>query len=177
MDANGLDLPPHHRDLLTTLLNEYESADGPVKAARLADLQDRSTGTVQNVMGKLSALGVVDGVPGPTGGYCPTDRAFEVAGRAGEGDTDPVVLARDFDRVDVTVERIEFVAVHDPDRCRAHVRVRDTTDSLGAGDPVAVGPATPGDLVIAGTVVALPDAGADLIVDVQSAEAPLTRAE
>lgn len=168
-----IDLTSRQRSILTELVNEYQETESPVTAKQLAEALDRDAGTLRNQMQSLTSLGLAEGIPGPKGGYEPTATAYDVLDRDQLEDPETVTLARDFDRVDATVDEIEFTNVHHPETCRARVRFQQSLRDLSEGDEVAIGPTPVSDLVLAGIVVAVDESVNKVILDVAQLEAPL----
>ncbi|WP_324760095.1 TrmB family transcriptional regulator [Haloarcula montana] len=168
-----IELTGSQQRTLTTLVNRHQSADGPVKGRVIADEIDRNLGTVQNQMQSLAALGLVESVSGPSGGYKPTELAYDAIGRDSMDDAESVTLAHDFERVDVTVEEINLTGVHHPEECQARVHLQDPVSQFSVGQAVALGPTPVAGLVVAGTVVAVDATNNQLVVDVAQLEAPV----
>lgn len=174
MDSNTLDLSPPHQTTLTALVNEYSESDSPVKSARIAEQVNRTEGSVKNQMRKLSALGLVDSVPGPRGGYQPTEKAFQALEREQDAAGEKVVVAQNYDRVDVTVDEITLTNVHHPSDCRARVHFQDILEGIDIGDALAVGPTPDFDLVVVGEVLEILGTGDEVILEIGKMEAPFT---
>lgn len=168
-----IELTPSQEQSLTALVNLHDPEAGPVKAKAVADEVDRSLGTIQNQMQRLSQFGVVEGVSGPAGGYEPTDLAYQTLGREPLDETAGMTLAHDFERLDVTVDRITFKSVHHPENCRAEVHLQQSIDGFSVSQAVAVGPTPQAGLVVAGTIEAIEDTANTLILDVAELEAPV----
>jgi len=169
-----VELSNSQRQIVTTLVNKYQQSEEPVKAEAIADAIDRSAGSVRNQMQSLKALDVVAGVPGPAGGYEPTETAFAALGRDDLEEHETVTLSQDFDRVSVTVGRIRFPNVFDAETARAHVYFQQSVPDVDVGDSIAVGPTPLSHLVVAGTVEAVDDAANEVLLDVAVVEAPVT---
>ena len=71
-----MDLSLIQRDILITLITLYHQHSHSIKGEEIADRIQRNPGTVRNQMQALKAIGLVDGVPGPKGGYIPTALAY-----------------------------------------------------------------------------------------------------
>lgn len=160
--------------IITTLVNQYQQSDAPVKSNQIAAAIDRNSGTVRNQMGNLTALDLVDGVPGPTGGYEPTENAFEVLGRENLDEGETITLSQDYERVAVTVDEIEFPNVYHPEECTARVHFQHSARQIDVGDPVAVGPTPLSNLVVVGLVEAINDTADEILLDIAKIESPLT---
>ena len=100
----SIDLNNSQRTMLTTLVNKYQQTGEAVTGEKIAEEIDRNPGTVRNQMQSLTSLGLVEGIPGPTGGYKPTSEAFDAIDRQQLDEAESVVVAHDYERVDVTVE-------------------------------------------------------------------------
>ena len=168
-----IDLTTSQEQTLTALVNHHRPGDGPVKAQTVADAVDRSLGTIQNQMQRLSQLGVVDGVSGPAGGYEPTDLAYQALDREPLDETEAVTVAHDYDRLDVTVDQIRFTSVHHPDSCRVELHLQQSVGDFSVGQAVAAGPTPLSSLVVAGTIEAIDDTTNTLILDVAQLKAPV----
>ena len=57
------------KEILTALINLFREHKHAIKGEMIADVINRNPGTVRNQMQSLKALGLVEGVPGPKGGY------------------------------------------------------------------------------------------------------------
>ena len=72
-----MDLSLIQKDILITLITLYHQHSHPIKGEEIADVIKRNPGTVRNQMQALKAIGLVDGIPGPKGGYNPTSLAYK----------------------------------------------------------------------------------------------------
>ncbi|AGB39919.1 HTH domain-containing protein [Natronococcus occultus] len=170
-----IDLTNSQRTTLTALVNEYQATDAAVSARVVAEETGRNAGTIRNQMQTLSALGLVESVAGPAGGYEPTDAAYSVLDRQQLDDAETVTLARDYDRVDATVDGIDFTNVHHPDLCRAQLHFQQSVRDLENGDPIVVGPSPVAALVVGGRVVTTDETDNVVIVDVEQLQAPIRK--
>lgn len=168
------ELSESQRRILTALVNDFQQTDEPVKAQRIAETIDRDAGSIRNQMQSLKTLNLVEGVPGPSGGYRPTEDAFAVLDRDRLDDRAKVTLSGNYDRIDVTVDEIDFTNVQHPETCTAHVHLQQSAGQIEPGDPVAIGPTPNSNLVIAGELEVINDTADELVVDVAVAEAPLS---
>lgn len=172
-----IELTSTQTTVLTALVNEYDATEEPVKGEAIAELVDRTPGTVRNQMQNLKTLSLVEGVTGPAGGYRPTPLAYETLGRNDVDDPAKLILARNNERVDVTIENIRLTSVHHPTECRARIRLRDSVAAFEVGDAVAAGPTPKSKLLLAGSVVAVDETTNELIVDIAQLEAPVETVE
>ncbi|MBV0903204.1 Rrf2 family transcriptional regulator [Haloarcula salina] len=169
----SIDLNNSQRTMLTTLVNKYQQTGEAVTGEKIAEEIDRNPGTVRNQMQSLTSLGLVEGIPGPTGGYKPTPEAFDAIDRQQLDEAESVIVARDFDRVDVTVEEINLTSVHHPELCRARVHLQHSVQQFEEGQPVILGPTPISKLVIAGTVEAVDESNSEILLDIAKIEAPV----
>lgn len=168
-----MDLTDSQQEILSVLVSEYQTNESPVTGEEIADALDQHPGTIRKQMQSLTALDLVTGIPGPGGGYKPTVNAYAVLDRQTLDEAESLILAREDERSDVTVEAIDFVNVHDPENCRADVTIQEDVTQFSIGDPIIIGPTPQSDLVLAGQVEEI-DAGANqLHLDVARLEAPL----
>jgi predicted transcriptional regulator len=151
--GDHVDLTDTEHRLLATLIDRHGTTESPVKGPVLADDLDRSTATVRNWVGNLTALGLVEGIQGPKGGYRPTAKAYDVLDRQDLDEPATLTMAREFDRIDVVVDRIDFTDVNHPDACRARVRLRGIAHRIDVGDAIALGPTPVANLLLAGEVM------------------------
>ncbi|WP_313691899.1 TrmB family transcriptional regulator [Halorarum halobium] len=167
-----VELSATQRRILATLLEEYESA--PVKGEIIADALDRTAGSTRNEFRSLKALGLIEGIPGPKGGYKPTAAAYDVLSYQDLEEPERLVLAHEHDRVSATVDTIDLIDVGEPDRCRARIHFQEAVDGLAVGDPVVVGPTPVSKLVVVGAVEAVAETADEVVLDVGAMEAPFS---
>lgn len=168
-----VELTESQRELLATLVAAHRESESTVTASTLGESVGRNPATIRNQIQSLKALGLVEGIPGPRGGYKPTTDAYEVLDSEGIDDPESVTLARDYDRVDITVEGIDLTGVNDPEACVARLQFSESVAGIGAGDPIAVGPTPVSGLTLAGEVTAVEESSNTVTVDVARLEAPL----
>jgi predicted transcriptional regulator len=173
MESNDIDISTAQRRMLTAIVDAHADEDSPVSSSRVAELIDRSPGTVKNQMKQLTTLDLVDSVRGPTGGYRPNENTYAVLGKEPLEEQSTVNLAREFKRVDVTVSEIDFTNVHHPTECRAHVHFQEGITGVDVGDPLAIGPTPVFDLVLAGEVLATSETADRILLSVTTVESPL----
>jgi predicted transcriptional regulator len=150
---SSIELTPSQRQILSALVNLHREREEAIKGEQIAEEVDRNPGTIRNQMQSLKALQLVEGVPGPKGGYKPTAAAYDAleVQRMDEPATVPLehngtVLE------DANVESIDLASVHHPEECRAEVHVRGSLRDIHEGDTVRVGPTPLSRLVVEGVV-------------------------
>lgn len=148
-----MELTPIQKEILISLINLFRQHNRAIKGEEIAEIIDRNPGTVRNQMQSLKALRLVDGVPGPKGGYKATSAAYEAL------DIEPMdeeALVRIFrnDRMveNANVAEIDLTTVRHPDLCRASVKVIGNIREFAVGDKIQIGPTPVNKLVIRGEV-------------------------
>ena len=167
-----IELTNSMRTTLTILANEYQATESPVPAKTLANKLDRRAGSIRNQMQSLTSLGVADSKVGPDGGYIPTTIGLEAIDREQLDDVASVTLAHEFERIDATIDKIDFTNVHHPESCRAQIHFQQAVD-LEEGDAIMVGPSPVSSLVVGGEIVTADDTGSSALIDVAELQAPL----
>jgi len=174
---SSIELTPSQRTTLQALVNLHRGARGAVKGERIAEAVDRNPGTVRNQMQSLKALQLVEGVPGPKGGYRPTGTAYDALQMEQLDHAADVPIRHNGERVGANVERIGLTSVHHPEECRAKVRLRGSTAEFEGGDPVTVGPTPLSKLRIEGTVEGTDDTNNALVLTIDEMRAPVEDSE
>ena len=148
-----MDLSLIQKDILVTLISLYHQHSHPIKGEEIAEVIRRNPGTVRNQMQALKAIGLVDGTPGPKGGYNPTARAYrELNLGLTEGEYD-VPISREGEVIrGVKVVEIAFTTLCHPDICQASVRVVGSLRGFEIGDNLTIGPTPVNRLLIRGEV-------------------------
>lgn len=173
---SGLELSSAQRRILRELVTRYRDDETPVKGEVIAAGIDRNAGTVRNQMQSLKTLQLVEGIPGPQGGYKPTAAAYDILSIRDIGEPAPVPLSHGSERVEgVTVADISLTSVLHPENCRAEVTLRGVPgERFSEGDAVAVGPTPLSDLRIDGVVKGFDDLNGTLVLAVESMSTPAT---
>jgi predicted transcriptional regulator len=148
-----MDLSLIQRDILITLITLYHQHSRSVKGEDIADMIQRNPGTVRNQMQALKTIGLVDGVPGPKGGYIPTALAYkELNLNVSEGDYD-VSISRDGEIISgATVREIDFTTLCHPDICHAVIKLFGSAKLFEIGDQITIGPTPVNKLLLRGEV-------------------------
>jgi predicted transcriptional regulator len=148
-----MDLSPIQKDILITLITLYHQSSHSIKGEEIADVLKRNPGTVRNQMQALKALGLVDGVPGPKGGYSPTARAYKELNLGDLESQFEVPIFRDGEKVKgVRVAELDFTTLCHPDLCQAMVRIIGSVKLFRVGDMVTIGPTPVNKLVVRGEI-------------------------
>lgn len=175
---SSIELTPSQKTILTALINLHREAEDAVKGEDIATEVDRNPGTIRNQMQSLKALQLVEGVPGPKGGYKPTATAYEALDVQQMDEPASVPLQHNGESVeDVNVVEIDLSSVHHPELCRAEIHIQGSVREYHEGDSVTVGPTPLSKLVIEGTVDGKDETGNILILQIGGMQAPVGEAE
>ncbi len=146
------------REILQALINLFREKGRAVKGEEISERIDRNPGTVRNQMQSLKALGLVEGVPGPKGGYKATSAAYQALNMTHMEKEADVAIYRNGERVqNVNVAEIDLNTVRHPDMCRASVKILGDARLFNVGDSIQVGPTPVNKLVVRGEVVGRDD--------------------
>jgi len=152
---SSIELTPSQKNILQELVNLYRKTETAVKGEDIAEQVDRNPGTIRNQMQSLKALQLVEGVPGPKGGYKPTANAYDA----------------------LQVEEIDLTSVHHPEECRAEIKLQGSISQFHEGDTVTVGPTPLSKLRIIGTVEGQDDTNNIIILTIDDMKAPVGEVE
>ncbi len=170
---SSIELSPSQRSILSALVTLHRERDAAVKGETIAQEVDRNPGTIRNQMQSLKALQLVEGVPGPKGGYKPTPAAFEALDIQDMDEPARVPVRRAGSTIeDVNVSRINLTSVHHPELCRAEVHVRGSVRDFAEGEPLAIGPTPLSQLLIRGSVDEVVPTDNLLILEIDEMVAP-----
>jgi predicted transcriptional regulator len=170
---SSIELTSSQKTILTALINLHRETEDAVKGEDIAAEVDRNPGTIRNQMQSLKALQLVEGVPGPKGGYKPTANAYEALDVDQMDEPAAVPLLHNGDPVDTAnVGEIDLSSVHHPDLCRAEIHVQGSVREFHEGDSVRVGPTPLSKLVVDGTVDGKDDTDNILILRIDDMRAP-----
>jgi predicted transcriptional regulator len=170
---SSIELTPSQKAILQELVNLYRESETAVKGEDIADRVDRNPGTIRNQMQSLKALQLVEGVPGPKGGYKPTAGAYEALQIEDMEQAADVPFFHDDEPVEgANVQEIDLTSVHHPELCRAEIRMQGSISEFHEGDPIQVGPTPLSKLVIEGTLEGKDDTNNTLIITIDDMRAP-----
>lgn len=153
------------REILEALVELYEKKKESIKGEDISRVLHRTAGTVRNQMQTLKAMGYVDGVPGPKGGYMPAMKAYEILDMRVVKKPYIVNIYRDDKPVDgLAVQRITFPQIQNPTECMAMVSVMGDTRQIKDHDIIKVGPTSQNHLILRGEVVGRDDSKRELMI-------------
>jgi len=170
---SSIELTPSQKRILSALVNLHRQSEDAVKGEDIAEEVDRNPGTIRNQMQSLKALQLVEGVPGPKGGYKPTANAYQALEIERMDQPADVELTRNGEPVtDANVEGIELTSVHHPELCRAEISIRGSIREFHEDDSVVVGPTPLSQLLVEGTLEGKDDTNDILILTIDDMRAP-----
>lgn len=170
---SSIELTPSQKNILQELLNLYKESESAVKGEDIAEMVDRNPGTIRNQMQSLKALQLVEGVPGPKGGYKPTATAYDALQVQNLDEVAHVPLRHSGEeKPDATVEEIDLTSVHHPEQCRAEVKLQGSISDFHEGDSVTVGPTPLSKLRIIGTLAGKDATNNKLVLTIDDMRAP-----
>lgn len=162
-----MELTPIQKDILIALINLQREKDRAVKGEEIAEIINRNPGTVRNQMQSLKVLQLVDGVPGPKGGYKATGEAYEALNITAMDNEALVPIYRNGEIVEgATVAEISFTTVRHPDLCHGMIKVLGNIRSFEQGDLVQMGPTPVNRLIVRGEIVGRDDTGNTLVFSI-----------
>jgi len=162
-----MELATIQKDILNALISLYKKKGRAIKGEEIAEALDRSPGTIRNQMQSLRALELVEGVPGPKGGYKATHQAFQVLELGEIEDEVQVPVLRNGVEVEgLTVVEIEFTTIRHPDVCQAIFKIIGDIKVFNAGDTIQIGPTAINKLVIRGEVTGRDDINGMVLCDI-----------
>ncbi|WP_338728911.1 Rrf2 family transcriptional regulator [Haladaptatus sp. DJG-WS-42] len=171
---SSIELTPSQKRILSALINLHRQTEDAVKGEDIAAEVDRNPGTIRNQMQSLKALQLVEGVPGPKGGYKPTANAYEALEIQDMDQPAEVPLFHNGEAVDgANVTQINLSSVHHPELCRAEISLRGSIREFHEGDEVTVGPTPLSKLVIEGVVDGKDDTDNVIILTIDDMKAPV----
>ncbi|HZD43038.1 MAG TPA: CBS domain-containing protein, partial [Methanomicrobiales archaeon] len=149
-----MDLSLIQREILITLITLYHQHSHAIKGEEIAEVLKRNPGTVRNQMQALKAIGLVDGVPGPKGGYIPTGLAYKEQNLTNYKQGASVPLRRNGEELHgMRVAEIDFTTLCHPDLCHADVKVIGSVRTLDIGDQITIGPTPVNKLLVSGEII------------------------
>lgn len=161
-------LTPVQREVLLALVDLYHTSKGEaVKGEDIAGIINKNPGTIRNQMQSLRSLGLVEGVPGPKGGYRPTTEGYQILNFVKlekEADTPIIVGGKHMDGLMLT--GIDLINISDPNTCRTRVHVIGNLKQIQVNDTIVIGPTPVNKLMIKGRVLGRDDIDNLLLVEI-----------
>lgn len=162
-----MDLSLIQKEILITLIALYHRHSRAIKGEEIADVLKRNPGTVRNQMQSLKALGLVDGVPGPKGGYNPSAQAYHELNLSNYEQESHVPIARGGVEVEgANVAEIDFTTLCHPDICHALIRIIGSVKIFEIGDKITIGPTPVNKLLIRGEIYGKDEVKSSLLISI-----------
>jgi len=163
-----MELTQIQREILTALINLQRREGRAVKGEEIASIIDRNPGTIRNQMQSLKALHLVEGVPGPKGGYRAIAAAYEAINLDGDDDVVDVPVIRNGSAVEgATANEITFFTVMRPNQCSGIVQIIGNIREFNIDDEIEIGPTPVNKTHIKGVVTGRDDTTNRLIFDIR----------
>jgi predicted transcriptional regulator len=148
-----MDLSLIQKEILITLITLYHQHSHAIKGEEIAEVLKRNPGTVRNQMQALKAIGFVDGIPGPKGGYTPTALAYGELDLSKIDQEATVPILRKGEPVSgMRVTEVDFTTLCHPDLCHAMVKVAGSVKTFEIGEEITIGPTPVNKLIIRGEI-------------------------
>jgi predicted transcriptional regulator len=162
-----MELTSIQKDIIIALINLHRQKDRSIKGEEIAEVIQRNPGTARNQMQLLKALGLVEGIPGPKGGYKPTGAAYDALQIQQLNNESAVPIYKN-DRLvdDATAAEISFTTVRDSDACHGVIRVLGSTKDFLMGDKIQIGPTPVNRLIIRGEVTGRDDTSNSILFNI-----------
>jgi len=162
-----MDLSLIQKDILVTLITLYHRHSQPVKGEDIAEVIHRNPGTIRNQMQALKTLELVDGVPGPKGGYNPTMKAYQELNISQSGQDVQVPIARNGVLLpELSATEVDLTTLCHPDVCHAVVRIMGSVRQFQNGDEITVGPTPVNKLLIRGEIFGKDERNGALMISI-----------
>jgi len=162
-----MDLSLIQKEILITLITLYHQHSHAIKGEEIAEVLNRNPGTVRNQMQALKAIGFVDGVPGPKGGYNPTSLAYRELNLSNIDQEATVPISRNGEPVPgMRVTEVDFTTLCHPDLCHAMVRVVGSVKTFEIGEEIAIGPTPVNKLIIRGEIYGKDEVEQSLLISI-----------
>jgi len=154
------------REILDALIRFYEKRKGAIKGDDLAKELERSSGTIRNQMQTLRALGYVDGVPGPKGGYTPAMKAYAVFDLEQIEEPTHVGIYRGKEMVeDLDLQKIVLTNIAHPSECMAVLTVLGDTRKIEDYEYIIAGPTPVNHVIVSGKVIGRDDTKSEIMLE------------
>ncbi len=160
-----MELTSVQKEILSALISLYREKLRSIRGEEIAQVVGRNPGTIRNQMQSLKALHLVDGVPGPKGGYKATSTAYRELELDTLAEEAHVVLVKNGVEVsNALIEEIDFTTVAHPDVCRAVIKITGNIRDFNIGDTLKLGPTPVNKLTLKGTVCGRDDSENKVII-------------
>lgn len=153
-----MELAPIQKEILSTLISLARESGTAIRGEDIAKVINRNPGTIRNQMQSLKTLQLVEGVPGPKGGYKATKKAYEALAIDFMDEEADIKITRNGKPVEgVTVDDLSLTTLRHPVVCNASIKMLGNIREFDTGDIIEIGPTAVNKLVIRGEVIGRDD--------------------
>jgi Predicted transcriptional regulator, contains C-terminal CBS domains len=153
------------------LISIYRKKGTSVRGEEIAALINRNPGTVRNQMQTMKALGLVEGVPGPKGGYKATIKAFEAVEMEEVEDEAIIKIWVNGEPVENgNVQEMAFTTVRHPGLCKVEMKLIGDMRAYNIGDKIVAGPTPVNKIIVSGEIIGKDDMDNVILVDAADVE-------
>ena len=167
----SLKLTPIQRETLMALISIYRKKGVSIRGEEIAALINRNPGTVRNQMQTMKALGLVEGVPGPKGGYKATIKAFEAVEMEEVEEEAIIKIWVNGEPVENgNVQEMAFTTVRHPGLCKVEMKLIGDMRAYNIGDKIVAGPTPVNKIIVSGEIIGKDDMDNVILVDAADVE-------
>ncbi|MDY6964602.1 MAG: CBS domain-containing protein [Halobacteriota archaeon] len=153
-----MELTSIQKEILTALISIFRQTGVAVRGEDIAKIINRNPGTVRNQMQSLKALQLVEGVPGPKGGYRATKNAYEALAIDSMEEEADIPISKNGKTIEgLSVENISLKTLRHPVVCNATIKMVGNIREFNSSDIIEIGPTPVNNLVIRGEVIGRDD--------------------
>lgn len=158
-----------YRENLRVLIELYEKNKTAVRGEEIAKVLNKTPGTIRNQMQTLRALGYVDGIPGPKGGYKPSILAYNELHRKEAEYLVEVPIYQDNEKVEgINVQEISFTNVNNPQECKSIISVSGDTTKIREFANLKIGPTPINKIILVGKVIGRDDTERRILLETKT---------
>ncbi|MFN3527722.1 MAG: CBS domain-containing protein [Candidatus Altarchaeaceae archaeon] len=158
-----------YRENLIALIEIYEKTKTAVRGEEIAKVLNKTPGTIRNQMQTLRALGYVEGIPGPKGGYKPTILAYNELHMKKAQYLVEVPIYQDNEKVEgINVQQITFTDINNPQECKSIITVIGDTTKIREFANLKIGPTPINKIILIGKVIGRDDTERKILLDTKT---------
>lgn len=156
------------KEILLALVDLYHRGKGlAIKGEDIAGATNKNPGTIRNQMQALRIFGLVEGVPGPKGGYRPTTKTYQELGTEITEKATPIPVFRNKVKLEnMMVTEVDLTTIPHPEECQAVIKVLGNVKQVDVGDIIRIGPTHVNKLIIEGKVIGRDDIGNIVLIEI-----------
>jgi predicted transcriptional regulator len=158
------------REVLETLVRLYEKEKRSIKSKEIATILNKDEGTVRNIIAWLKGMGLIESLTGPSGGYVPTLKAYDVikgtSGQVEEYGYGILTAGDDGSRYRFIARSLEIMGLLTGGPVRAVIKILGDLNRLKEGDRVKLESLLWRKLVLEGVVRRRNVSAGELLIEV-----------